>query len=63
MKVTKKELTRITGFPLVQLLPGAQTAYIIINLRKYSKPRNPLTQPFYLNTQSLQRLHGLQSLR
>lgn len=32
MKATKKELTRITGFPLVQLLPGAQTAYIIINL-------------------------------
>lgn len=35
MKVTKKELTRITVFPPVHIpLPGEQTAYIVVNLEE-----------------------------
>lgn len=45
MKVTKKELTRITVFPPVHIpLPGTQTAYIIVNLEEILSETVPSPQ-------------------
>lgn len=60
MKVTRKELARVAVLPLVQLLlPGAQTAYIMINLENILSQEIPYPSP----ATSTQRLHVLQNLR
>lgn len=62
MKVTKKELTRITVFPPVHIpLPGEQTAYIVVNLEEILSEAIPSPRTCPSNSQPLQRLHGLQS--